>query len=155
MEEVKKWISYHMLSSLHLLENIHDLNHWLSFYIVETCNCQGEKYPPKTLYQLCSHLLCHARENIRSNFVDMKDSNFKPLHKTIDNIFKELWRQGIGSERKHTEVKTKQYENLLWTTNVIGIYQWSNLTSTSCGNEQNVSLWGSMDHRDLTVQKNL
>ena len=76
----------------------------------------------------------------------MKDSNFKPLHKTIDKIFKEIWRQGIGSERKHTQLKTKQDENQLWTTN---------LTFTSCYNGQNVSLRGSMDHWDLTVQKNL
>ena len=71
---------------LDLLENsnIHDLNHWLSFYIVETRNCRGEKYPPKTLYQLLSGLLRYARVNNFScpNFLDTKDSNFKPLHNT-------------------------------------------------------------------------
>ena len=104
---------------LDLLENsnIHDLNHWLSFYVVETRNCRGEKYPPKTLYQLLSGLLRYAREKNFScpNFLDTKDPNFKQLHNTIDNIFKELRRQGIGSE----EGITKEDEDRLWTSNVI------------------------------------
>jgi len=42
--------------------NLPEICKWLSFYVMETCSCKAEAYPPKSLYQLLSGLLRHLSE---------------------------------------------------------------------------------------------
>ena len=83
--------------------NTDELNKWLSFFFLETRNQKGEKYPPKTLYQLMCGLLRYARLQIDPNypnFLDVKNTSFRPLQNTMDNVFKQLRKEGIGAEKK-------------------------------------------------------
>ena len=55
------------------------------------------------------------------NFLDKTNPSYKKLHNVIDNRFKELTKEGVGSESKHTEIITKDEENLLWASGVLGL----------------------------------
>ena len=65
------------------------INTQLSRYVVETRKSNGDYYPPKTLHQLLCGLLRHMRSVNPGcpNFLDKKDSRFKPLQGTMDSIF--------------------------------------------------------------------
>ena len=91
------------------------LNKWLSFYVIETRNCKGENYPLKTLYQLLCGLLRYARNKnpLFPNFLDLKNPSFNLLHNAMDNQFKKLRKDGVGSQKKSAEILTKQEEDLL------------------------------------------
>ena len=91
MEKQQKCPVPNSLVPDNLLEmgNVQELNHWLSFYIVETIKKNSEVYPPKILYQLLSGLL---QNSDTLNFLDTHTKkqqqpilSFKPLHSVIDN----------------------------------------------------------------------
>ena len=67
------------------------------------------------------------------NFLDFKNSSFKPLHNAMDNLFKDLWREGTWLQPKRAEVLTDQQdEDLLRNTNTIGLSG-----TTNCGRLKN------------------
>ena len=71
-----------------------NLCRWLSYFVVETGNCKGEKYSPKTLYQILCGLLQHGmaykftKPSILQPSWFKKTSAFKPLHNKMDKMFK-------------------------------------------------------------------
>ena len=54
------------------------------------------------------------------NFLDKKDSRFKPLHGTMDSHFHHLHATGVGRETKHARVLTRDDEDKLWKSGVMG-----------------------------------
>ena len=98
------------------------LNAQLSRFVLETRKSNGEFYPPKTLHQLLCGLLRHMRDINPGcpNFLDKKDSRFKALHGTMDAHFHYLHSSGVGRVVKHARVLTKDDEEKLWKTGVMG-----------------------------------
>ena len=94
----------------------------ISRFAVETRNANGDPYPPATIHQLLCGLLRYMREISPAcpNFLDKKDSRFKQLHCTLDAHFHKLHSDGIGRQVKHAEVFTKEDEEKLWGTGVLG-----------------------------------
>ena len=89
-----------------------ELNYWLCHYIVETRKNNAEMYPPRTLYQLLTGLLRHSLllNTAAPNFLDKNTSTFHSLHAVIDNLFKDLQRNGVAKETQHTEIVSKEEE---------------------------------------------
>ena len=54
------------------------------------------------------------------NFLDKKDSRFKPLQDAMDAHFHHLHSTGIGREIKHARVLTKDDEEKLWRSGIMG-----------------------------------
>ena len=96
----------------------------LSTFIVETQKENGEKYPPRTLYQLLSGL--HRYASLLHPDVDLPQFcssklTFRRLHRTLNNLFKELCVKGVGSSSKHHDPISKQDINQLWETGVLSV----------------------------------
>ena len=141
--------SSHSLTSQRSTE---ELNYWLSVYAVETRNNNGNLYPPRTLYQLLTGLLRHMRANNyhAPNFLDRKNPAFNKLHTVLDNHFKGLRKDGVGSESKHSEIITKEEENQLWCAKVLGLETPKALLQTVFYyNGKNFCLRGGQEHRDF------
>lgn len=70
---------------------------WLTLYVAETRKKDGNEYPPKTIYQLLTGLLCHMRALNPScpNFLDTDNRAFTYLHTAIDNVFRGLRSSGV------------------------------------------------------------
>jgi len=55
-----------------------------------------------------------------ADFLDKTDSTFKPLHGAMDTHFHQHHSMGVGGETKHTRVLTKDDEEKLWRSGVMG-----------------------------------
>ena len=98
------------------------LNTHLSRFAVETRKSKGELYPPKTVHQLLCGLLRHMR-NVNPqcpNFLDKKDTGFKPFQGAMDAHFHHLHSTGVHREIKYARVLTKDDEEKLWRSGVMG-----------------------------------
>ena len=95
----------------------------LSLCVVKTCNKQDQSYPPKTLYQLLTGLHCHdlTVNPHTPNFLDKSNQAFRKLHNVIDIHFKALRKEGVGSDSKHTEIKTYEEEIKLWESGILSL----------------------------------
>ena len=142
-----------------LLESgsVDQLCHWLSLYVVETRNKQGQPYPPKTLYQLLTGLHRHALtiNPHTPNFLDKNNRAFRKLHNVIDNHFKALRKEGVGNDSKHTEIITKEEENKLWESGVLGLATSPKalLRAVFFYNGKNFCLRGGAEHRCLKLSQ--
>ena len=103
--------------------NKEDLNKYLTIFISETGNQNGERYPPRTIYSLLSGILRATRtENpAYPNFLDRKDLAFKTFHIDLDNLFKKVKLDGIGVDSKHTENISAVEEDALWASGVLNV----------------------------------
>ena len=54
------------------------------------------------------------------NFLDKKDSRFKKFHGTLDSHYHSLHASGLGREIKHARVLSKDDEEKLWKSGVLG-----------------------------------
>ena len=54
------------------------------------------------------------------NFIDKKDNHFKSLHRSIDSHFYNLHSNDIGWHMKHAKAISKEDEQKLWQSGVMG-----------------------------------
>ena len=133
-----------------------DINHWLSLFVVEMRNKKGQPYPPKTLYQLTGlHRHAITINPQTPHFLNKGNSAFLKLHNVIDNHFKALRKEGVGSEAKHTEIITKEEENKLWTGGILGLTLSPKalLRTIFFYNGKNFCLRGGAEHRGLKLSQ--
>lgn len=133
-----------------------DLNKYLTIYITETRNKNGDRYPPRTIQALLSGILrsMRAENALYPNFFDKKDPCFKSFQTALDNLFKKLSADGIGADGKHTEGMTVEEESHLWTSKVLDVESPKGLLRAvffTCG--KCFCLRGGMEHRQLSVSQ--
>ena len=65
-----------------------ELSKFLTIFIVETRNQNGEKYPPRTVYALPSGIIISmvAKNPQYPNFLCKSDPAFKYFHTALDNL---------------------------------------------------------------------
>ena len=90
----------------------------LSRFVAETRITNGIAYPSKTLYQLMCGPLRHMKEC--PNFLDKKDNQFRTLHRAMDAHFHHLHSNGVGRIIKHAKSQSREDEQKLWATGVMG-----------------------------------
>ena len=106
-----------------LLESpdIHNLNHWLSRFVVECRWEDGKPYPPSSIL---AGLYCYSRNCCNAgscpNFMNRKDPNFHELTGAFQVRFRELGEKCIGAQVNHAPVVTPEEEDMLWGSKVIG-----------------------------------
>ena len=98
------------------------LNHWLSRFAVEARRSDGEQYPPETLANLLGGLSRRSKKFDPSapNFMDKKNSTFKELYGALQVRYRELRVAGVGANVKHAPIVTKEEEDMLWKSGVLG-----------------------------------
>ena len=88
------------------------------------------------------------------NFLDKKDSRFRGLQTVVDNTFKKLRAEGIGCNSKHTETLSKEEENKLWDSGVLGTSTpQALLRAVFYLNGKNFCLRGRQEHRNLQLSQ--
>ena len=133
------------------------LNKWLSVFIAETRKVNGEQYPPASLQLLLSGLQRHMRSvNIKKapNIFAKKDPNFSRLHQTMDSVYRKLRAKGVGAQRHHTETFSREEENRLWESGVLGVDDPTKLLRAVFFNNGKVfCLRGGEEHRSLKLSQ--
>ena len=102
--------------------DVPQLERWLCRFVVEARKQDGQHYPPTTLQSLLSGILRYMREQHGDtpDFLSKKDWRFRGLRGTIESTYSELRKNGIGAEVKHTPIVTKEEEDQLWRSGVMG-----------------------------------
>lgn len=129
---------------------------WLSLFVAETRKQTGQPYPPKTLYILLCGVYRHMKSLNAScpNIMDVKNSEFSPLHTALDNVFRDLRSDGIGSSSKAAEVFTREEENELWSKGILGVNTpKALLRAVFFLNGKNFCLRGGEEHRSLKISQ--
>ena len=120
--------------------------------MAETRKKDGSRYPPKTIYLLLSGLLRHMRTHNPAclNFLDTENKDFLKLHTAVDNVFRQLRSDGVGSSSKRAEIFTKEEECQLWEKGALGTSTPKVLLRTVFFlNGKNFCLRGGDEHRSL------
>ena len=129
---------------------------WLSHFVAETRNGKGEEYSPASLNQILAGLLRHMRSSNPDtpNFMDKKNTHFKGLHGTLDNIHRKLHENGKGTKVKHAEVITRDEEDQLWDSGELGITNPRSLqNAVFYYNGKNFCLRGGEECRQLKISQ--
>ena len=105
-----------------MITDDHDeLCRWLCVCVNETRTESGEEYTPRSITLFIGGLQCYitSEKGERIRLCDPENPSFKPLHRVLDNRFRELHRMGVGTKRKQAEVVSYDEENQLWETGVL------------------------------------
>ena len=101
-------------------------HYWLSRFVAEVRNKNGEHYHSGTLYSICAGLQRYIREKrMKDNCKVPADIYKDPLffayfRGVFDSVLKELHQQGIGIYKKQAEVISPEVEERLWNEGVLG-----------------------------------
>ena len=132
-----------------------ELNKWLSHFVVEARNKQGNRYPGGTLYSLCSGIQRYVREKRTAASVTdpvdiYKDPGFMFFRSSFDSILKELHVSGVGNRKRQAEVISYDVEDRLWADGHLGDNKPQQLLDTLvyCLG-LNLALRSGKEHRDL------
>ncbi len=130
------------------------LNKYLTVFIAEARSQNGDRYPPRTIYSLLTGILRWMRTQNASypNFLDKKDPAFSTFRTGLDNLFKQLKSNGVGSDSQHTENISSEEENQLWMSGTLNVTTPKGLLRAVffiCG--KCFCLRGGEEHRNLSV----
>lgn len=130
-----------------------ELNKWLTLFVVEVRNQNGDPYPPRTLYSILSGISRYMRSENPDypNFMCKTDSAFNSFRTALDNVCKQLSGDGIEVDASHTEGISAEEEKILCsgvlnTTTPLGL-----LRAVFDGIGKCFCLRGGQEHRDLTL----
>ena len=103
-------------------EDVDRLQKWLCRFVVEARKQDGQSYPPTSLQNFLSGILRYMRyvHGDTPDFLSKNDWRFRELRGTMERIFSDLRKQGVGAEMKHTPIITKEEEDQLWKAKEMG-----------------------------------
>ena len=99
---------------------LHELQHWLTMFILEARKKTGEVYPPNTLHHIVCGLMRHMRQSGNPQVDFFRDPEFSAFRASLDAEMKRLQGEGVGSTKKQAEVLTEAEENMLWEKGLLG-----------------------------------
>ena len=99
-----------------------ELNYWLSKFVMEVRKKkdQGAECTLNTLYQNCSGVQRHLRDNGRPGINVFEDFSFKQFQDCLDAEMKRLTSTGVGSSVKQAEAFLEEQEEKLWKMGILG-----------------------------------
>ena len=131
------------------IANDHQLDYWLSKFVLEARRSDGNPYPPNTLYQIYCGLMRFVRDR-RPEVNLFKGNSFIGFRRALDGEMKRLRSNGYGVARKQAEPLTIGEENQLWEKGALGDHSPQVLLDTVlllCG--INFALRSGEEHRSL------
>ena len=127
--------------SIYRLENpvAEDLNYWLARFVAEVRNQGGKPYTPRSIHQILCGLQRHMLSKTRTapKILDKDDPRFIEFRSAVDNVFRKLRSEGVGTEVRHAPLVTPDEEDKLWESGVLNI-------TTPKGLQRAVFLCGEM-----------
>ena len=100
--------------SILLSDNHEDLFHWLCVSINELRKEDGSEYTPRSISQYIAGIQRYItnQKGVPFKLVDPTNRVFQPLHQALDNQYRELHANGVGTRRKQAEIITLDEEQL-------------------------------------------
>lgn len=95
-----------------LLENTDTalLSKWVSLYVAEMRKQDGSRYPLTQVYLHAANRASSSHAHLQPalpqlsiNFLDTANQQFSLFHNALDNVFRQLQSEGVGSESKEAQ----------------------------------------------------
>ena len=138
--------------SLWMLRDSEKFATMMSQFCLEVKQQNGKPYTPKSLLQILINLQNYARTKDENSlpFMSQKDERFKRIHTVLDNVSRELHKEGVGTVKVQARVVTDTEETQLWEMGMMGAHSpvaLQNAVFFYCG--VYFCLRGGDEHRDL------
>ena len=88
----------------------------LCTFFLEVRKSDGEPYCPRSLAALLAGLHRHIQLNSLHKIQIQRQEEFEPLHTLLDNVYRKLHSEGIGTKKTQASVITLEEEQQLWVT---------------------------------------
>ena len=102
-----------------LSDNLHELCKWLCCFCTEIRKKDGSHYPPKTIHHYLMSIQRHIGEKKIVSVNLMTQSEFLPLKKLLDALYRKLHSVGVGCSAQNTEAITEDDEEQLWAKKIL------------------------------------
>ena len=129
------------------------LRNWLCRFFTEVRKGDGSYYCPRSLSSMLASLQRHI-ENVSPHGarIQNREGHFKPLHTLLENLYKNLHKQGVGTSTVQSEIVTHDEEKTLWECGALGVHSpESLLNAVFYYNGLNFTLRGGDEHRNLSL----
>ena len=95
----------------------------LCHFFTEVIKGDGSHYCPRSLSSMLAGLQRHI-ENVspRGARIQNREGHFKPLHTLLENVYKNLHKQGVGTSTVQSEIVTHNEEKQLWECGALGVH---------------------------------
>ena len=103
---------------------------WLSKFVVELHNKNGELYTPSSLQQIACGLQRYLRENGYADLNIFSNPLYKTFSDSLDSQMKELSSKGIGVYTRKAEPFSYDEEETLWRKGALGTDEPQKLLNT-------------------------
>ncbi|XP_011410282.1 PREDICTED: uncharacterized protein LOC105316787 [Amphimedon queenslandica] len=129
--------------------------YWLCRFVSEARKENREPYPSATIRSLLAVYQRILQDNkLDYHLFSKNDFRFRELQNTIDSVCVTLRKEGVGAIRKAAAVITKEDEQLLWSSGVMGTDSpWPLLHAVFYTVGLSFTLRGGQEHRDLTIEQ--
>ena len=106
-------------SDILLADKLGDLCKYLCRFCTETRKTDGSSYPPRTIQHYLMGIQRHIREEKTTSLNLMSHTEFPPLKKLLDALYRKLHSAGVGCSVQKTEAITEDDEVELWSKKVL------------------------------------
>ena len=126
---------------------------WLCTFFSEVRKSNGESYCPRSLSSIMAGLSRYIDAISAYKFkIQKSDGEFESLHTLLDNLYKKLHKEGIGTSTTKAGIITNQEEEKLWESGVLNSKTPHGLlNAVFYYNGLNFVLRGGREHRDLMI----
>ena len=94
---------------------VHEINFWMSRFVIECRRQDGSEYPATSLKHLVCSVQRHLKEDLKFEKISFFDSaDFADFRRTLDARMKDLNNKGVGAVKKQAEPVTEEIESKLW-----------------------------------------
>ena len=89
---------------------------WLSTFFLEVRKSDGTPYCPRSLASILSGIHRYIQQNSPHKIQIQRQEEFEPLHTLLENLYRKLHNQGIGTTKNQALVISLHEEGQLWAS---------------------------------------
>ena len=148
-ERNKRFPQQKVPQNIILSDNLGDLCQWLCRFSTKIRKKDGTRYPPRTIHHYLMGIQRYIRTEKNSSVNIITQSEFNPLKKLLDALYRKLHSEGLGCSLK-TEAVTEEDEEQLWAKRILDPETPQGLLNCVFFlNGKNFCLRGGVEHRNL------
>ena len=109
-ERNSRFPEHKVLENILLSDDLRELCKWLCRFCTEIRKKDGSRYPPRTIHHYLMGIQRHIRVEKKSSVNIISQSEFVPLKKLLDVLYRKLHSEGLGCSLQKNEAVSDEDE---------------------------------------------